>query len=212
MDKCQHWQQVFSNKEPVEMSWTQAEEDHSLKALQALNLSSNSHIVEAGCGVSRLSDQLVSAGFTRITLVDISQQALVKQKKRHNEQQLSNANIQYLCIDLANKANQSNLTADCWIDRAVFHFLTDIEQQRNYLNRLLDVLPKKGYWILATFSEHGPEKCSGLPVLRYSHQALITFVEQHFPDQFISVKKWQQQHLTPWGAEQSFNWWILQRI
>lgn len=216
MDNRQHWQQVFNNKEPMQMSWTQGDDDQSLKALQALNLPIKSHIVEAGCGISTLSDQLLRDGYQQLTLLDISEQALIKQRKRHVEQNLYTPQIQYLSMDLGEQYNESDsdniAVANCWLDRAVFHFLTEFEQQRNYLNRLLALLPKNGYWIVATFSEHGPDKCSGLPVMRYSQQGLVTFIEQHFANQFICLKQWQQQHQTPWGAEQSFNWWILQRI
>jgi hypothetical protein len=61
---------------------------------------------------------------------------------------------------------------DIWHDRAVFHFLTEPADRAHYVAHLRETVKPGGTVIIATFALDGPEKCSGLPVVRYSGATL----------------------------------------
>ena len=53
---------------------------------------------------------------------------------------------------------------------------------------------------MATFALDGPEKCSGLPVARYSAEGL----QSEFGAPYELVAQAHDLHETPWGSTQSF--------
>lgn len=73
---------------------------------------------------------------------------------------------------------------------------------RVYREHLLDVLKTGGSAIIATFAPDGPEQCRGLPVARYSPEALAA--ELGSPLRLIESKS--HTHTTPWGTTQSFQY------
>jgi hypothetical protein len=91
---------------------------------------------------------------------------------------------------------------DLWHDRAVFHFLTDAVDRRRYVARLGEVLKPGGSAVIATFAVEGPEKCSGLPVARYSPASL----NKELGDAFQLAAAFQEEHATPTGGKQLFQW------
>ena len=110
---------------------------------------------------------------------------------------------------------QSNVTGDwtlkpvdVWHDRAVFHFLTAPEDRSRYIDHMVDVLKVNGTAIIATFAPDGPERCSGLPVARYSPETLTAALGERFE----LVEARPHRHTTPWGALQSFQYSRLRRV
>jgi hypothetical protein len=97
---------------------------------------------------------------------------------------------------------------DVWHDRAVFHFLTDREDQTLYIARLRQTLKVDGSVIIATFALNGPEKCSGLPIIRYSAETL----SHTLGDDFELIQTQPHTHVTPWGAAQSFQYSLFKRL
>ena len=89
---------------------------------------------------------------------------------------------------------------DLWHDRAVFHFLTDEGDRELYLGNLRRAIKPGGHFILATFAEDGPLKCSGLDVERYDLNKMIETVGRDFE----LVESLREQHSTPSGKTQSF--------
>ena len=89
---------------------------------------------------------------------------------------------------------------DVWHDRAVFHFLTKIEDRKSYLKSLNLSLKLNGNLIIATFSLDAPPKCSGLSVVRYSPESL----QNELGDNFNLVESFLENHVTPSGVTQSF--------
>jgi len=87
-----------------------------------------------------------------------------------------------------------------WHDRAVFHFLVEQAERQRYLEQLHANLAPGGHCIIATFGPEGPEACSGLPVQRYSPQALAQTLGRAFELQETR----EEQHRTPAGKVQSF--------
>jgi hypothetical protein len=61
--------------------------------------------------------------------------------------------------------------------------------------------------IIATFAPDGPEKCSGLPVQRYSAATLAA----RLGGDFALEDERAERHVTPWGSVQSFSYAVLRR-
>jgi hypothetical protein len=89
----------------------------------------------------------------------------------------------------------------------VFHFLTDRAGQDAYIRALTRGTSEGSIAIIATFAPDGPEKCSGLPVQRYSGESLAA----RLGPQFMLVDQASEQHVTPAGRIQSFAYAVLRR-
>ena len=61
---------------------------------------------------------------------------------------------------------------DVWHDRAAFHFLIDAQDQSSYVDRVLKAVRPGGHVIIGTFAPDGPERCSGLQVMRHDAESL----------------------------------------
>ena len=72
---------------------------------------------------------------------------------------------------------------------------------------LTAAVPVGGHAIIASFAPDGPEKCSGLPVVRYSPASLAT----ELGTGFALVAARTEQHLTPSGRTQSFQYSLFRR-
>jgi hypothetical protein len=62
---------------------------------------------------------------------------------------------------------------DVWHDRAAFHFLIEENEIGRYLETVQAQVTPGGHFILGTFSERGPSKCSGIPIKPYSEGEMI---------------------------------------
>ena len=61
-------------------------------------------------------------------------------------------------------------------------------------------LKPHGHIIIATFAEDGPEKCSGLPIVRYSAESL----HAEFGEHFVLKEQRYETHTTPFATTQKF--------
>jgi len=91
-------------------------------------------------------------------------------------------------------------SVNIWHDRAVFHFLTDANHRARYRERLREGLLPGGTLIVATFGPNGPDRCSGLPTIRYSPEALAA----EFGAPFRLEESIRESHATPFGTTQEF--------
>jgi hypothetical protein len=73
---------------------------------------------------------------------------------------------------------QPDTTFDVWHDRATFHFLTTGEQVAKYMETARNAV--SGFLIIGTFSDNGPQKCSGLPIKQYSEEKLTAELQNGF--------------------------------
>ena len=89
---------------------------------------------------------------------------------------------------------------DVWHDRAVFHFLTGDDQRVAYVRQVAHSVKPGGHVIVATFGPQGPEKCSGLDVIRYDASSL----HDQFGGRFKLLESSIEQHQTPFGTVQQF--------
>lgn len=146
-----------------------------------------------GGGDSRLVDRLVAGGIRCVSVVDISGAALGRAKAR-----LPNAPVTWIEADVTGEWTVPPV--DFWHDRAVFHFLTDRADRARYLEHLKDSLKPGGHAIIATFALEGPPNCSGLPVVRYSPDALAAELGASFRVEAAA----RETHSTPLGRAQEF--------
>lgn len=195
--KDKHWIAVYRDKAPDTVSWYQAVPEPSLNALKRLGCASPSSIIDVGGGASNLADALLEQGWHDITVLDIAAPALEAAKLRIGARADM---VHWQVADITQW--RPTRKYDVWHDRAVFHFLTEPEQRDAYRGALLDGLSKDGLVIMATFALDGPEKCSGLPVQRYGADDLA----RELGPKFRLLESWREQHSTPWGSTQAFNW------
>lgn len=197
----EHWDAIYREKRPDEVSWFQETPALSLELIGSLGLSQDARIIDVGGGASRLVDGLVSAGFTHLSVLDLSAEALAHSKRRLGDK----APVRWIEADIT--AFEPPEAYDVWHDRAVFHFLTSPEDRRKYAAALRKGLKPGGRLIIAAFSPDGPEKCSGLPIQRYDAALLLSTLGLGFS----LLLQAEERHVTPWNAEQSFNYFLLKR-
>jgi 2-polyprenyl-3-methyl-5-hydroxy-6-metoxy-1,4-benzoquinol methylase len=190
-----HWQDVYNKKNENEVSWYQKYPKLSLDFIKSLNLKLDSHIIDIGAGESRLVDNLLELGFTNISVLDISLKSIEKTKKRLG---LKSKLVNWIVSDINDFKPECKY--DLWHDRAAFHFLKDSSEIDNYLKLLKNNLNVEANLIIATFSENGPLKCSGLEVSRYSESSISDLLLNDF--ELISSEV--SSHNTPFNTTQEF--------
>ncbi len=195
MDRQQHWNDVYTKKTERDVSWFETLPEVSLRMLDAAGLNPDSCVVDVGGGDSRLVDALAEKGLECLAVLDVSGAALERAKGRLGTRA---AAVTWIESDVA--ATWSLKPMDIWHDRAVFHFLTEPHDRVTYVGHMRDVLKIGGSAIVATFDVSGPEKCSGLPVQRYSAESLA----EELGDGFHLIESLTHLHHTPWGASQPF--------
>lgn len=82
MDRQNHWENIYETKAPTAVSWFQTHLQKSLELIDSANLDHEAQIIDIGGGASTLVDDLLEKGFTNITVLDISANALDKTKER----------------------------------------------------------------------------------------------------------------------------------
>ncbi len=196
MDRQQHWERIHGAKAPADVSWYRPHLERSLAFIEGAGLARNARIIDVGGGASTLVDDLLDRGYDDVTVLDISSAAIDRAKERLGAR--ANA-VTWLVGDITTIELPKH-RYDFWHDRAVFHFLTDPEARLRYTAAVRRSLKIDGHIVVATFGPSGPEKCSGLDVVRYSADGL----HEQFGGQFRKVGSCTEFHTTPWGAEQEF--------
>ena len=82
MNKKEHWENVFATKNETEVSWFQKKPERSLDFIENLGIAKDAKIIDIGGGDSYLIDVLLKNGYTNLTLLDISANAIERIKKR----------------------------------------------------------------------------------------------------------------------------------
>jgi 2-polyprenyl-3-methyl-5-hydroxy-6-metoxy-1,4-benzoquinol methylase len=190
-----HWNSVYSAKAPDSVSWYLPHLATSLELIKRFAPRWPS-VIDVGGGESTLADDLLAEGCRYITVLDISEEAINVSKKRLG---VLSTYITWRVDDIT-KADLPRNYYDVWHDRAVFHFLTNEEDRRAYVERVAHSVKPGGHVIIATFGPEGPTKCSGLDVVRYDADAL----HSEFGKAFRLLKSRTEVHKTPWGTEQQF--------
>lgn len=196
MQKKEHWETVYSMKASDSVSWFQAHAETSLNFIKKLNLEKNAPIIDVGGGASTLVDDLLKNSYSRVSVLDLSGAALETAKNRIGSDSLS---VEWFEADVTELQFPKHLF-EVWHDRAVFHFLTKPEERSAYIKNLMHSVKPHGHVIISTFAEDGPTQCSGLPVMRYSAEAL----HAEFGENFLLKEQLREIHNTPFGTTQKF--------
>ncbi len=193
LDRKKHWETVYETKNPDQVSWTQEKPKTSLEFIHSFGLEKTAKIIDIGGGDSKLVDYLLDEGFENVTVLDISAKSLEKAKNRLGEK----ANkVNWIVSDITEF--EPNMTFDVWHDRATFHFLTTPEQIKKYIKTARKSV--SGFLTIGTFSQNGPEKCSGLEIKQYNEEELTSELK----DGFDKIKCVTEDHLTPFETTQNF--------
>ena len=198
-----HWNQVYSTKGELDVSWFEASPSTSIELLEAAGMNTRSCVLDVGGGDSHLVDVLLTRGLTCLAVLDVSGAALARVQAR-----LGDGAQVPVWIEADVTSTWSLKPMDLWHDRAVFHFLTAPEDRARYADRLFATLTPGGSAIIATFALDGPERCSGLPVQRYSPESLAA----ELGPRLRLVESRHHLHTTPWGRTQSFQYSWLRRV
>src|SRR5678810_547736 len=181
----EHWEKVYSSKQPHEVSWTEELPKTSLEFVHSFDLPKTASIIDVGGGDSKLVDHLLDEGYENISVLDISEQALNKTKQRLGNRA---AKVNWIVSDITKF--RPSTTYDCWHDRATFHFLTTPDEISTYLATARKAV--KGFMTIGTFSDKGPKKCSGLEVHQYTEKEL----QQQLAEGFQKLKCVTEDHTT----------------
>ena len=195
-DSQSHWDTVYRTKAPEAVSWYRAHLERSLDLIGRVAPDLAASIIDVGGGESTLVDDLLARGYRNITVLDLSSTAVEVARKR-----LGNLaqQVTWSVADITRVALPDR-HYDVWHDRAVFHFLTEEGERQAYVRRVMQSVKRGGHVIVATFGPEGPEKCSGLDVVRYDADSL----HGEFGGQFRLVESATELHQTPFGTTQQF--------
>ena len=204
MEHKSHWETIYTQKRPGEVSWYQPHLSVSLRLLMNAGLHPHSRMIDVGGGASTLVDDLLEQGIGDVTVLDISGRALAAARARLGEHATS---VTWIEADIT-RAQLPTASYDLWHDRAVFHFLTEAEDRRRYVATMRDALKPDGQAIVATFSLQGPPRCSGLEVVRYSAETL----QAEVGDDFRLMEARDEEHRTPFNTMQKFLYCRFQKL
>jgi SAM-dependent methyltransferase len=198
-----HWEKLYQSKSEREVSWFQESPALSLDLIRATGVTTVEPIIDVGGGASRLVDALLDAGFTAVTVLDLSERALATSKARLGAR---SAKVKWIAADVTTW--EPSETYDVWHDRAAFHFLTDPKDRVAYAERALRAVCPGGQVIIGTFALDGPKQCSGLPVARYDSASLSVALGPSFD----LVESRTDAHQTPTGTIQRFQFSRFRRL
>ena len=193
LDRKKHWETVYETKNPDQVSWTQEIPKTSLEFIRSFKLNKDARIIDIGGGDSKLVDYLLEEEYKNITVLDISEKAIAKAKRRLGEKA---SKVNWIVSDIIEF--EPDTSFDVWHDRATFHFLTTDDQIKKYIKIASKFV--RGYLIIGTFSQNGPKKCSGLEIKQYNEEELTSELKKGF-DKTHCVTEY---HLTPFNTIQNF--------
>lgn len=192
-----HWDAAYRELSPTGVSWFEPQASLSLALVDQLQLPVDTPIVDVGGGASRFVDGLLTRGFSDVTVLDLSEEALAAARERLGPRA---SEVHWINEDLLRW--KPNRQFGLWHDRALYHFLTDQADQDRYVELLRASARVPGYVVLATFAPDGPEFCSGLPVVRYGLDELAG----RLGERFKVIGGCRDPHVTPSGQVQPFTW------
>ena len=193
-DRVRHWDEVYGSRPSEELGWYQRIPEASLALAESLGLPKNAPIIDIGGGDSSFAQLLMKNGFNDLSVLDISEQALQRSRKRLGSLQ---AGITWIRTDILDFQPEHRYAL--WHDRACFHFLTDQGEVENYVKLVEQSTVPGGHVIIGAFSEKGPERCSGLKVKRYD----LTQMKEAFSG-FRLIEYRYLDHHTPSGGSQNY--------
>jgi SAM-dependent methyltransferase len=196
MNAKTHWEHIYETKAPTQVSWYQEHAQFSLQYIRNTGIQKTDAIIDVGGGASTLVDDLLANGYQNISVLDVSAAALQLARQRLGARAVD---VNWIEADIT-QADLPEHAYTLWHDRAVFLFLTQPTDRQRYVDSVRRAVRVGGHIILATFATDGPERCSGLEVVRYSPESLY----HEFGGDFEMVDSTREIHPTPFGTEQKF--------
>jgi 2-polyprenyl-3-methyl-5-hydroxy-6-metoxy-1,4-benzoquinol methylase len=197
MNKKAHWERIYHDRTPCEVSWYQSETELSLKMIQNAGTPKDASIIDVGGGASILVKNLHGAGYGDLTVLDISERGIAYAKDQMGEDA---DRIHWIEDDIMEFSAPK--LYDIWHDRAVFHFLIKKDNRAKYVETLKRTLTPGGTIILASFAVGGPVRCSGIDIVQYDAEKLLG----ELGSEFTLVEEAVETHLTPGNREQKFSY------
>lgn len=197
-DRRQHWERVYRAKQPTETSWYQAEPALSLELIGNTGAGVGDGLIDVGGGASLLVDHLLARGYQDLTVLDLSAKSLEHARHRLGPDA---RRVAWVVADVTEFVPTRRFAV--WHDRAAFHFLTDAADRRRYVQVLEAALEPGGQAIIAAFAPDGPERCSGLDIVRYDADTLAAVLG----GRFRLLEERRESHRTPQGREQRFGFY-----
>lgn len=194
-DRKNHWENIYQTKQLNEVSWFQPTPETSLDFFKQFNVPTTAKVIDIGGGDSFLVDHLLDKGYQDITVLDISEAAIERAKKRLGDKA---EKVKWIVADAAKFEPTEQY--DFWHDRAAFHFLTDESEILNYLHTAQENISPTGILVIGTFSEQGPKKCSGIEIKQYSENSMTERLKNFFE----KIKCITIDHKTPFDTIQNF--------
>ena len=191
----EHWENIYSTKSEQEVSWFQEYPKTSMEFIELFKMPLTANIIDIGGGDCHFVDALLEKGYQNIWVLDISEIAIERAKKRLGDKALK---VHWIVSDVTEFV--PNVVFDFWHDRAAFHFITTEEKINKYVSIAEYAIKKGGYLILGTFSKNGPSKCSGLEIKQYSEASMSA----RFEIAFNRIKCIEVNHTTPFNTIQNF--------
>jgi cyclopropane fatty-acyl-phospholipid synthase-like methyltransferase len=192
--RSQFWEDVHTGHDVDGVSWWQSVPGLSLGLVDETGVPVDRPVIDVGAGWSTLVDHLLERGYRDLTAIDLSASALHTVRDRLGPAGSGVALEVADVLDLHPRRRYA-----LWHDRAVFHFLTEPDERDDYRSSLARSLEPGGWVVVATFGPDGPTTCSGLPIVRYTHEELAA----QFPG-YDLVSTAGEDHVTPWGKVQQF--------
>jgi ubiquinone/menaquinone biosynthesis C-methylase UbiE len=202
-ERSDHWDAAYAAKAEDEVSWYEPRPAVSLELIHATGAPREAPLIDVGGGCSRLVDALLEEGRSAVTVLDVSERAIAAAKARLGDR---GAAVRWIVADVTTWTPPA--AYQVWHDRAAFHFLTDPGDRAAYVERAMRCLPSGGDLIMATFAEDGPQRCSGLPVMRYDAAALAATLGPRF----ALLETRRHDHRTPAGHVQRFRFSRFRRL
>lgn len=199
-----HWNRVYGDRDETDLTWFEDVPEPSLALIRAH--ASTGAVVDIGGGASRLVDHLLVDGYGPVVVLDLSENALAAARTRLGDRA---GDAEWIVADVTGWTPDRRF--DLWHDRAVFHFLTDAADRARYIAVMDAALGDGGIAVIGTFAQDGPERCSGLPVQRYSPEALVAEIESHAPGRFTLLESRRHVHVTAGGARQNFQFSVFRK-
>ena len=200
VDRKAHWDDVYRRNPPTRLSWYQAEASVSSRLIQRVAPDRSVSIIDVGAGASVLVNDLASAGYRNLTVLEVSGEALAYSRAHLTRDDIA---VHWINADVLS-ASLPDMSFDVWHDRAVFHFLLNPAERERYVAQVRRALRPGGHAIVATFAPDGPSRCSGLDVVRYAPSGL----HAEFGGEFELVAHEREEHVTPAGTMQAFEYCV----
>jgi len=201
--KKEHWESIYAMKDDHQVSWYQDVPKTSLRLINELQLSLESSIIDIGGGNSNFTIELQKLGYKNLSVLDISGLALKRTKEKMGDAENSVNWVESDVLDL-DEFNKYEVIHD----RATFHFLTNEDEIKKYVDIVSGAIIKGGHLVISTFAITGPEKCSNLQVSQYSSSTLANL----FNENFKMISSFNEVHTSPYGTTQDFLFCVLARL